>query len=101
MALAVNRTGVIFEKCDLSNHKPDTNKNCAAGTCQQHMRQARCDKPDTCAPTRMYRLEHRAFDWYSGAETTGRTETAVDAYNAGTENWPYLGCQWPALPFVL
>ena len=26
MALAVNRTGVIFKKCDLSNHKPDINK---------------------------------------------------------------------------
>jgi len=56
MALAVNRPGVIFKKCDLSNHKPDTNKNCAAGTCQHT-----CDKPDatsqmrqpdTCAPAR-------------------------------------------------
>lgn len=53
------------------------------------------------AVTQVYRMEHRAFDWYSGAETTGRAETAVDAYNADTENWPYLGCQWPALPFVL
>ena len=26
MALAVNRTGIIFKKCDRSNHKPDTNK---------------------------------------------------------------------------
>jgi integrase len=24
----------IFKKCDRSNHKPDTNKGCAAGTCQ-------------------------------------------------------------------
>jgi hypothetical protein len=34
MALAVNRTGTIFKKCDRSNHKPETNKNCAVGTCQ-------------------------------------------------------------------
>jgi len=53
------------------------------------------------AITQAYKFEHRAFDWYSGAETTGRAETEVDAYNADTENWPYLGCQWPALPFVL
>jgi hypothetical protein len=43
MALAVNRTGTIFKKCDLSNHKPENNKNCAAGTCQRT-----CDKPDKC-----------------------------------------------------
>ena len=41
MALAVNRTGVIFKKCDMSNHRPETVKQCAAGTCQ-HTR-----KPDT------------------------------------------------------
>jgi integrase len=43
MALAVNRTGTIFKKCDRSNHKPETNKGCAAGTCQHS-----CDKPDRC-----------------------------------------------------
>lgn len=53
------------------------------------------------AVTQAYRVEQRVFDWYSGAETAGNAETAVDAYNADTENWPYLGCQWPALPFVL
>ena len=32
MALAVNRTGVIFKKCDLSNHRPETVKQCVSGT---------------------------------------------------------------------
>ena len=41
MALAVNRTGVIFKKCDMSNHRPETVKQCAAGTCQHTC------KPDT------------------------------------------------------
>lgn len=34
MALALNRTGVVFKKCDRANHKPDSNKACAVGTCQ-------------------------------------------------------------------
>ena len=34
MALAVHRTGVIFKKCDMSNHRPDTVKQCVSGTCQ-------------------------------------------------------------------
>jgi integrase len=34
VALAVNRTGVIFKKCDLSNHRPETVKQCVSGTCQ-------------------------------------------------------------------
>lgn len=34
MALAVNRTGTIFKKCDTSNHKPNSNSRCASGTCQ-------------------------------------------------------------------
>jgi len=34
MALALNRTGVIFKKCDRANHKPDSNKACAADACQ-------------------------------------------------------------------
>ena len=43
MALAVNGTGTIVKKCDRGNHKPETNKNCAAGICQHT-----CDKPDRC-----------------------------------------------------
>ena len=34
MALALNRTGVVFKKCDRASHKPDSNKACAADTCQ-------------------------------------------------------------------
>jgi hypothetical protein len=34
MPLALNRTGVVFKKCDMAGHKPDSNKACAAGTCQ-------------------------------------------------------------------
>ena len=34
MALALNRTGVVFKKCDRAGHKSDSNKACAAGTCQ-------------------------------------------------------------------
>jgi len=44
MALAVNRTGTIFKKCDRSNHKPDSNKRCATSTCQHT-----CDNPERCA----------------------------------------------------
>ena len=34
MALALNRTGVVFKKCDLAGHKPDSNKACGADACQ-------------------------------------------------------------------
>ena len=34
MPLALSRTGVVFKKCDMAAHKPDSNKACAAGTCQ-------------------------------------------------------------------
>jgi hypothetical protein len=44
MALAVNRTGTIFKQCDRSNHRPDSNKKCAAGACQHT-----CDKPEKCS----------------------------------------------------
>ena len=47
MALAVNRTGVIFKKCDVSNHRPETVKQCAAGTCQH-----------TCKPDTIERCQH-------------------------------------------
>jgi hypothetical protein len=35
--------GTIFKKCDMSLHKPDSNKACAAGTCQHT-----CTDPDRC-----------------------------------------------------
>ena len=34
MPLALNRTGIVFKKCDMAGHKPDSNKACAAGTYQ-------------------------------------------------------------------
>lgn len=43
MALAVSRTGTIFKKCDLSNHKPDSNSRCAGETCQHT-----CANPEKC-----------------------------------------------------
>lgn len=43
MALALNRTGVIFKKCDRTNHKPESNKACAADTCQHT-----CTDTDRC-----------------------------------------------------
>jgi integrase len=47
MALAVNRTGVIFKKCDMSNHRPETVKQCISGTCQH-----------TCPPDTTDRCKH-------------------------------------------
>ena len=47
MALAVNRTGVIFKKCDLSNHRPETVKQCVSGTCQH-----------TCPPAAAEKCKH-------------------------------------------
>jgi hypothetical protein len=44
MALALNRTGVVFKKCDMSGHKPDSNKACGSGTCQHT-----CADPEKCA----------------------------------------------------
>jgi predicted RNA methylase len=55
----------------------------------------------THAVIKIYGYEQRIFDWYSGTSTAGLTHTQVDTYNADTENWPHLGCQWPALSFVL
>jgi hypothetical protein len=47
MALAVNRTGVIFKKCDLSNHRPETVNQCSSGTCQH-----------TCPPGTIEKCKH-------------------------------------------
>jgi integrase len=35
--------GTIFKKCDMAAHKPESNKACAAGTCQHT-----CTAPDKC-----------------------------------------------------
>jgi hypothetical protein len=39
----MDRAGVIFKKCDIRLHKPDTNRACAAETCQHT-----CKTPDRC-----------------------------------------------------
>ena len=41
--VAVRLQGTIFKKCDMSAHKPESNKACAAGTCQHA-----CAAPDKC-----------------------------------------------------
>jgi integrase len=41
--MTLDRAGVIFKKCDATLHKPDTNKACAADTCQHT-----CPVPDKC-----------------------------------------------------
>ena len=38
-----NLQGTIFKKCDMANHRPASNKGCAAGTCQHT-----CANPDRC-----------------------------------------------------
>jgi hypothetical protein len=42
--LALNRAGVVFKKCDRSGHKPESNKACAADTCQHT-----CAGPERCS----------------------------------------------------
>lgn len=44
MPAATKLAGTVFKKCDRANHKPDTNKACAAGTCQHT-----CEVPDKCS----------------------------------------------------
>jgi integrase len=41
--MAVRLQGTIFKKCDMSAHKPQSNKACAAETCQHT-----CAAPDRC-----------------------------------------------------
>jgi integrase len=41
--MAVKLQGTIFKKCDMSAHKPQSNKACAAETCQHT-----CAAPDRC-----------------------------------------------------
>jgi integrase len=47
MALAVNRTGTVFKKCDRSNHRSETSKACATDTCQH-----------TCEPSAVEKCPH-------------------------------------------
>jgi hypothetical protein len=39
----MDRAGVILKKCDRSYHKPESNRACAAGTCQHT-----CEHPQRC-----------------------------------------------------
>jgi integrase len=39
----MDRAGIILKKCDRKLHKPDTNRACAAGTCQHT-----CERPERC-----------------------------------------------------
>lgn len=39
----MERSGVILKKCDRRHHKPDSNRACAAGTCQHT-----CGQPERC-----------------------------------------------------
>ena len=78
MALAVSRTGTIFKKCDRSNHKPETNKSCAAGTCQHT-----CGKPERCphAWTLRYTLNGKQLE-KSFRDTTNASTGRVN-YGSG------------------
>lgn len=72
MALAVNRTGTIYKKCDLSAHHPASNKRCAAGTCQHS-----CAKPERCqhAWTLRYSVNGKQLEKsFHDVEKNGRTE---------------------------
>lgn len=50
---------------------------------------------------RLYVYQRRVFDFRYRVATGGATYTEIDTFHADTENWPYLGCQWPDLWFVL
>ncbi|HEY0935722.1 MAG TPA: hypothetical protein VGD91_18505, partial [Trebonia sp.] len=80
MVLAVNRTGTVFKKCDLSNHKPDSNKKCGDGTCQHSCRPSAVEKCPHAWTLRYWvdgkQLEKSFRDTVH--ETTGRT-----AYGSG------------------
>src|SRR5580693_942335 len=65
MALAVHRTGVIFRKCDMSNHRPETVKQCVSGTCQH-----------TCPE-----------DDVENATTPGRCVTGTTASSLRSRSW--------------
>jgi SAM-dependent methyltransferase len=49
----------------------------------------------------LYALEQGFFDLYLGTSTTGIQLTRSDFFRTGSENWPYAGCQWPALRHAL
>ena len=66
MPLALNRTGVVFKKCDRAAHRPDTNKACAANTCQHT-----CADIDRC---RAWTLRY----WVNGKQRERSFRNQVD-----------------------
>lgn len=78
MALAANRTGVVLKKCAMSNHRPETVKLCAAGTCQH-----------TCKPGTIEKCKHAVR---AGAGFI------VKNYDAGSAPVRPLGTGLPGTP---
>jgi integrase len=73
MALAVNRTGVVFKKCDLAAHRPDSNSRCTAGTCQHSCTNIeKCSRAWTLRYTASGKQREQSYR-DSVHPTTGRT----------------------------
>jgi SAM-dependent methyltransferase len=49
----------------------------------------------------IYWLEQKLFDLYLGTSTAGLQLTNSDFFHTGSDNWPYAGCQWPAMRYAL
>jgi integrase len=62
----------VFKKCDRSNHKPDTNKGCAAGTCQHTCEASQvgsCAHKWTVRYSVNSRQREQSFGTLTGAQT--------------------------------
>jgi integrase len=68
MPLAMNRTGVIFKKCDRSSHRPGTNKACASDSCQHT-----CSDIERCAHAWTLRY------WVNGKQRERSFQDLTDA----------------------
>jgi integrase len=64
----MNRTGVVFKKCDRTGHRPDTNKACAADTCQH-----------TCADTERCPHAWTLRYWANGTQRERSFKDLTDA----------------------
>ena len=65
----MDRAGVIFKKCDLALHKPDTNQACGAGACQHT-----CQAPDKCSHAWTLRY------WAAGRQREQSFRDDIDAH---------------------
>jgi hypothetical protein len=88
MALAVNRSGTIFKKCDQANHRPGSNGGCAALMCQHT-----CGNPERCphAWTLRYLVNGKQVEKSFRDKkhpTTGRVD-----YGSGKKAGPGLAAQ--------